>query len=75
MEVRIGVVYSPKELTVDIDSSPEQIVALVEKTLAESAHMLWLHDDHGRRIGVPLDKIVYVEIAQDDDDRRVGFGR
>ena len=75
MEVRIGVVYSPKELTVDIDSSPEQIVALVEKTLAESSHMLWLHDDHGRRIAVPLDKIAYVEIAQDDDDRRVGFGR
>ena len=75
MEVRIGVVYSPKELTVDIDSSPEQIVAHVEKALAESAHMLWMHDDRGRRIGVPLDKIAYVEIAQDDDGRRVGFGR
>ena len=75
MEVRIGVVYSPKELTVDIDSSPEQIVAHVEKALAESAHMLWMHDDRGRRIGVPLDKIAYVEIAVDDDSRRVGFGR
>ncbi len=75
MEVRIGVVYSPKELTVDIDSSPEQIVAHVEKALAESAHMLWMHDDRGRRIGVPLDKIAYVEIAHDDDGRRVGFGR
>ena len=75
MEVRIGVVYSPKELTVDIDSSPEQIVAHVEKALAESAHMLWMHDDRGRRIGIPLDKIAYVEIAHDDDTRRVGFGR
>ena len=75
MEVRIGVVYSAKELTVEIDSSPEQIVAHVEKALAESAHMLWMHDDHGRRIGVPLDKIAYVEIAHDDDARRVGFGR
>jgi hypothetical protein len=34
-----------------------------------------MHDDKGRRIGVPLDKIAYVEIAQDDDNRRVGFGR
>jgi hypothetical protein len=75
MEVRIGVVYSPKELTVEIDSSPEQIVAHVEKALSESAHMLWMHDDRGRRIGVPLDKIAYVEIAHDDDARRVGFGR
>ena len=38
--------------------------------------MLWLHDDRkGRRIGVPLDKIAYVEIARDDDAaRKVGFG-
>lgn len=75
MEVRIGVVYSPKELTVEIDSSPETIVAQVEKALAEGAPMLWMHDDKGRRIGVPLDKIAYVEIAHDEDGRRVGFGR
>jgi hypothetical protein len=75
MEVRIGVVYSAKELTIEVDGSPEQVVAQVEKALAESAHLLWMHDDHGRRIGVPLDKIAYVEIAQDDETRRVGFGR
>jgi hypothetical protein len=75
MEVRIGVVYSAKELTIELDGSPEQIVAHVEKALAEAAHLLWLHDDRGRRIGVPLDKIAYVEIAQDDETRRVGFGR
>ncbi len=75
MEVRIGVVYSPKELTVEVDSSPEQIVAQFEKALTESTPMLWLHDAKGRRIGVPLDKIAYVEIAQDDESRRMGFGR
>jgi hypothetical protein len=75
MEVRIGVVYSPKELTIETDNSPEQFVAHVEKAIAESAHLLWLQDDKGRRIGVPLDKIAYVEIAQDDESRRVGFGR
>lgn len=75
MEVRIGVVYSAKELTVEIDSSPEQIVAHVEKALAEQQHLLWMHDDKGRRIGIPLDKIAYVELAVDDENRRVGFGR
>jgi hypothetical protein len=75
MEVRIGVVYSPKELTIETDNSPEQVVAHVEKALTESAHLLWMNDAHGRRIGVPLDKIAYVEIATDDDTRRVGFGR
>src|SRR3954467_10748868 len=73
MEVRIGVVYSAKELTVDIESSPEQIGPHAQKAPAESAHLLGMHDDRGRRIGIPLDKIAYVELAVDDENRRVGF--
>ncbi|MBM3673610.1 MAG: DUF3107 domain-containing protein [Actinobacteria bacterium] len=75
MEVRIGVVYSPKELTLELDGAPEQIVAHVEKALADGAPILWLHDDKDRRIGIPVDKIAYVEVAADDEGRRVGFGR
>lgn len=75
MEVRIGVVHSPKELSLELDSSPEQIVVQIEKAHAENAHMLWMHDDSGRRIGIPMDKVAYVEISEDDESRRVGFGR
>jgi hypothetical protein len=75
MEVRIGVVHSPKELSLELDSSPEQIVVQIEKAHAENAHMLWMHDDSGRRIGIPMDKVAYVEISQEDETRRVGFSR
>lgn len=75
MEVRIGVLYSPKELTLELDGSPEQVVAHVEKVLSEGAPILWMQDDKERRIGVPVDKIAYVEVAVDDDTHRVGFGR
>ena len=36
--------------------------------------LLWLTDTKGRRVGVPTDKIAYVEIAGDAGDRKVGFG-
>ena len=36
--------------------------------------MLWLTDTKGRRVGVPADKIAYVEIAADAGGRKVGFG-
>ncbi|MSO36923.1 MAG: DUF3107 domain-containing protein [Acidimicrobiia bacterium] len=75
MEVRIGVIYSPKELTVEIDGSPEHVVALVEKAMAEGSPILWIEDVKERRVGVPVDKIAYIEVAADDESRRVGFGR
>ncbi len=75
MEVRIGVIYSPKELTLEIDGAPEHVVAQIDKAQADSLAMLWLHDEKGRRVGVPVDKIAYVEIATDDGARRVGFAR
>jgi hypothetical protein len=75
MEVRIGVIYSPKELTLEIEGAPEPVVAQIDKAQADALAMLWLHDDKGRRVGVPVDKIAYVEIATDDGARRVGFAR
>jgi len=35
--------------------------------------MLWLTDRRGRRVGVPANRIAYVEIAR-GEERRVGFG-
>ena len=75
MDVKIGVVYTPKELIVELDDSAEQVSAAVTAALGEKAAILWLTDSKGRRIGVPTDKIAYVEIGSDDSSRRVGFGR
>ncbi len=74
MEVRIGVVYSARELTFDTEESTEQVADRVDRALTDSARVLWLADTKGRRIGVPTDKIAYVEIAADAGERRVGFG-
>jgi hypothetical protein len=74
MEVRIGVVHTPKELTLDVDGSAEDIASAVDKALAKDDSVLWLTDSKGRRIGVPSERLAYVEIEIDADAKRVGFG-
>lgn len=76
MEVRVGVTYTPKELQVDLadETDRDQLVADVEKALGSDGGVLWLTDRKGRRVGVPSNKVAYVEIGTPDHDRRVGFG-
>jgi hypothetical protein len=75
MEVKIGVVYTPKELVVETDRDADEVRAAVEDAMSDGAPLLWLSDVKGRRVGVPTDKIAYVELGSDDGGRPVGFGR
>ena len=74
MQVRIGVVYSPKEIEVDVaDDDGDEVAKRVEKALSDGSSVLWLTDRRGRRVGVVADKVAYVEIGSDTGERRVGF--
>ena len=74
MEVRIGVVYTPKELSMEFDGKAEEVIKTVEAALNDGAPVLWLADKKGRRVGTPSDKVAYVEITEEDAVQRVGFG-
>ncbi|MET1001618.1 MAG: DUF3107 domain-containing protein [Acidimicrobiia bacterium] len=74
MEVRIGVIYTTRELVVETDDSPEEVTKTIEKALDGTQAMLWLTDSKGKRVGVPSDKIAFVEVAADAGGRQVGFG-
>ncbi len=72
MEVRIGVTYTTREIEVEMaDGTRDQVVKDIEAALSGEG-VLWLTDRRGRTIGVPADKLAYVEIAP-HEDRRVGF--
>jgi Protein of unknown function (DUF3107) len=73
MEVKLGVTYSPKELVVEVDQSPDDVASLVEEAVAGKAKVLWLADTKGRRVGVPTEKLAYVEVGEEHPDKRVGF--
>ena len=75
MEVRIGVTYTAKEIEVELGDGADRdaIVGQVESALGGDGGMLWLTDKRGRQVGVPADKVAYVEIGSPNDERRVGF--
>ena len=75
MDVRIGVVHTPKELSLEVVSEDaDEVVKAFESALAGSGPVVWLTDKDGRRVGIPTDKLAYVEIDQHGSAKRVGFG-
>ena len=75
VDVRIGVTYTPKEIEVDLgdDADTAAIKADIETAMADAGRVLWLTDKKGRTVGVPVDKVAYVEIGAPGDGRRIGF--
>ena len=76
MDVRIGVTQSPKEIEVELPegTDADALTTQIEQSLAAEKGVLWLTDRRGRRVGVPSDRIAYVEVNAASEDRRVGFG-
>jgi hypothetical protein len=75
MELRIGVVHTPKELNVELDGTADEVVGIIDKAMADGTPMVWLTDSKGRRVGIPVGRIAYVEVDEDGANKRVGFGR
>jgi Protein of unknown function (DUF3107) len=75
VDVRIGVTYSTKELELELpdDADPDTVKATVEAAIGGNG-ALWLTDRRGRQVGVPADKVAYVEIGSPEDAHRIGFG-
>ena len=76
MDVRIGVVNTPKEITVELvdDTDVEALVSDVESVVGGDGAVLWLTDVRGRRVGVPAERIAYVDVGSDGGTNPVGFG-
>ena len=74
MEIRIGIVQSMKELSIELPEGTDRDV--VEKDVATALagdKLLWLTDRRGRRVGVPAVHVAYVEFTT-TSERNVGFG-
>lgn len=72
MDIRIGIVNAPRELSFESDQTAGQIADAVTAALAERNGSLQLRDDKGTLFVVPSAGIAYVEIGS-DQARRVGF--
>jgi Protein of unknown function (DUF3107) len=76
VDVRIGVTQTPKEIEVELPegTDADALTTQIEQSLAAEKGVLWLTDRRGRRVGIPAERIAYVEVNAASDDRRVGFG-
>jgi len=73
VEVKIGVIHASRELTLETNQSADEIHQAVADALSGDSGLLELHDDRGRSVHVPAEKLAYVEITG-GVSRRVGFG-
>ena len=72
MEVKIGVLHTPREIVIESSQTPDEVQAAVSAALKNVDGQLILTDEKGRRVIVPAKVVAYVEIAH-ADVRRVGF--
>ena len=72
VEIKVGVVDTPREITVESDETAEEITKAVS-TAIDKGTLLSLTDSRGRTVLVPSAKIAYVEIGP-AASRKVGFG-
>jgi Protein of unknown function (DUF3107) len=76
VDVRIGILQSPKELEVELgeDVDREGVISEISAALGKADGVLWLTDRRGRRVAVPVPRVAYVEVGAPSSERRVGFG-
>lgn len=72
MEVKIGVQFTNRELSLESAQTPSEVENEVIGALTGESRLLALTDEKGRRVIVPVDKLAYVEIAE-AAPRHVGF--
>ena len=74
MDIRIGVLHNPKELNLDLgEVDRDAVKSEIDGALTGPVSVLWLTDKDGRSVGVPTDRIAYVEVGKSDASRKIGF--
>lgn len=71
MNVRIGVAESSKVVEVeveDLDSFKKDVESAVS-----GGSIAWFTDTKGREVGIPAQKIAFVEVETENGSRSVGF--
>jgi hypothetical protein len=72
VEVKLGVIYSAKEIVLESSRKSSEIEKDVADAL-KNGGVLSLADEKGRVVLIPIEKLAYVEIGE-PTERRVGFG-
>lgn len=72
MEVRIGIIQSPREISFETDAKTEEVSGKVESALAGGQAFVSFTDVKGKSYVVASAAIAYVEVGA-ESGRKVGF--
>ena len=72
MKVKVGIAESSRVVEMEINDV-ESFEKMLEGEFGAGPGLIWFEDTKHRRIGVPKDRIAFVEIDT-EADRPVGFG-
>ena len=72
MDIRIGIVNSPRELSFETNQSAAEIEKVVSAALADDSKYVKLTDDVGKIYLVPTASLSYLEVGT-EKTRRIGF--
>ena len=72
MRVRIGVTDTSREFEMEIEEL-DAFTTMLDEAFKSDDSLVWLTDIKGHRVGIPTDRIAYVEV-EEDQKSSVGFG-
>jgi len=72
VDIRIGIVNSPRELSFETNQSAAEIEKVVSAALADDSKYVKLTDDVGKIYLVPTASLSYLEVGT-EKTRRIGF--
>lgn len=76
MELRIGVVQGSRDVEIELadDVDREKLLSELDKLMSQGDGVFWVSDRKGKRVGVAVPRIAWIEMGPGSGDRRVGFG-
>ncbi len=72
MDISIGIINSPRELSFESDQSPAEVEKTVQSAIDSDAKLIRLLDNRGKVYLVPVASFAYIEVGS-ESSRRVGF--
>ncbi|MCU1528825.1 MAG: hypothetical protein JWP75_2588 [Frondihabitans sp.] len=72
MDIRIGIINSPREISFETSQSASEVETVVATALDSAAKFFKLSDSRGSVYIVPVESFGYLEIGS-EESRRVGF--
>jgi hypothetical protein len=72
LKVRIGIAETNKVVEFDIDD-PTGFEESVESAYSGESSLLWFEDSKRRRVGIPRERLGFVEIETEATSPSVGF--